>query len=263
MDNTKKDDKILIARADELADACEDRYMITHTEFLDLRQRSLVQSRLSRRGGIKYGFYGGFEDAERVIAVFMPDYIIEDSPAEHFLAEPDDDPLTVLRLTKKKGSPALSHRDYLGALMGLGIRREVTGDILVRDDGADVIALRSIADYIENNMFQAGRSSLDVEEVPVSGLIVPESKARERHASVASMRLDSVTGAAFGLSRAKAADAVRGGIVFVSGLEITKPDHIIKEGDKIVLRHKGRVIVKSIDGSSSKGRTHVTLMVYR
>ncbi len=263
MDDQRKQDRILLARIEELADACRDKYMMTHSEFLDLRQRSLVQGLLARRGGLRVDFYGGFDEAERVIAVFLPEYVMEDTAAEHFAAEEEENPLAVLRMAKKKGAPALSHRDYLGALMGLGIRREVTGDILVREDGADVIVLRSMADYIRTNLSQAGRSGLSVEEAPVRELIRPDSDAREKKASVASLRLDSVVGAAFGLSRSKALEAVRSGIVFVNGLEIQKPGHMLEEGDKVVMRHKGRAIVKEVGGKTGRGRIHVTLLIYR
>ena len=262
-DQGGKEDRILLSRTEELAEACVSQYRMTHTEFLDLRQRSLVQQQMKNRGVRNWGFYGGFEDAERVIAVFLPEYIMEDGPAAHFAAEPEDDPLTVLRLTKSKGAPALSHRDYLGALMGLGIRREVTGDILVREDGADLLVLRSMAEYVASHLSQAGRSTLSVEEIPVSGLIVPPSDAKEKHVSVASLRLDSILGAAFGLSRAKAQEAGRSGIVFVNGLETLKPERPLEEGDKIVLRHKGRVRIQSVGGKTGKGRTHLTLLTYR
>lgn len=262
MEINGKEDKILLARAEEREAACLRNYMITGTEFLDLRQQSLVRKNMAGAGGAFRGFYGGYGDAERAVAVFFPEYI-ELEPAEYFEADPEENPLSVLRVTKKKGAPSPGHRDYLGALMGLGIRREVTGDILVREDGADLIVLRSMAEYIASNLDQAGRSGLTAEEVPVRDLILPESKAKEKNVSVASLRLDSVLGAAFGLSRAKSLEAVRSGIVFVNGLETLKPDYSVGEGDRIVMRHKGRVIVSSVNGKSSKGRTRMTLTIYR
>ena len=121
----------------------------------------------------------------------------------------------------------------------------------------------SMAEYIRTNMSQAGRSGLSVEEVPVRELIRPASDARERKVSVASLRLDSVVGAAFGLSRSKALEAVRSGIVFVNGLETLKPDYPLQEGDKVVMRHRGRTILKEVGGKTGKGRTHITLQIYR
>ena len=262
-DQGGKEDRILLSRTEELAEMCECQYRMTHTEFLDLRQRSLVQQRMRDNGVRNWGFYGGYEDAEREIAVFLPEYVTESGPAVYFTVQPEEDPLTVLRLTKKKGAPALSHRDYLGAMMGLGIRREVTGDILVREDGADVLVLRSMAEYVASHLSQAGRSTLSVEEISVSELIIPETAAKEKQVSVASLRLDSILGAGFGLSRARAQEAVRSGIVFVNGMETLKPERPLEEGDKVVLRHRGRIRIQSVGGKTGKGRTHVTLLTYR
>lgn len=254
---------MLLARIEELAAACRNQYRVTHSEFLDLRQQSLVKGQLMYDTASAWGLYGGYDDAERKIAVFLPEYAEEQEPVAYFASGQEENPLVILRMLKKKGAPALSHRDYLGALMGLGIRREVTGDILVREDGADVIVLRSMAEYIASSLSQAGRSSLTVTELPVQDLIIPDAEVREKNASVASLRLDNVLGAAFGLSRSKSLEAVRSGIVFVNGLEITKPDFTVGEGDKIVLRHKGRVVIRSIGGKTGKGRIHITLQVFR
>ena len=91
-------------------------------------------------------FYGGYEDAERVVLISLPDYA----------ALEDYDPLTVIRAVKADGSRELTHRDYLGSLVGLGIRRELLGDILVREDGADIIALADIAEFIFDELLQGG-----------------------------------------------------------------------------------------------------------
>lgn len=263
MEHQNKEDRLLLSRVEELADACRNQYRLTCSEFLDLRQRSLVQHHLAKASVPDYSFFGGYDDAERATVVFLPEYAEGMTPAEYFAEDAEDNPLTVLRMTQKKGAPTLSHRDYLGALMGLGIRREVTGDILVREDGADVIVLRSMAEYIRSNLSQAGRSSLTIKEIPLQDMILPESDVREKNVSVASLRLDNVLGAGFGFSRAKSLEAVRSGQVFVNGLEIVKPDYPVNEGDKIVLRHKGRIVLRSVGGKTGKGRTHITLLTYR
>ena len=261
---TEKEDRLLEAQIQDRIRQCSDRYMITTSAFLDPRGRSLAEKVIRAGGspGVHSGFYGGYPDAERVIAVFLPEYIEE--PADRYFArEPAEDPLTVLRVSLKKGAPELSHRDYLGALMGLGIRRESTGDILVRRDGADLIVLKEMADFIRMNMDKAGRARLEVEEIPVSELMVPEVHRTEVSASVSSLRLDSVLGAAFGLSRAKALEAIAAGLVSVNGAAASKPEKQVAEGDKLVLRGRGKVIFRQIRGSSSKGRTIIALEKFR
>ncbi len=259
----EKEDRMLEAQVGDRIRQCEEQYAITHTEFLDLHQHSVAAGILQRESRVRHGFYGGYDGAERCIAVFLPDYIMQESPSEHFREVPEDDPLCVLRITLPKGASRLSHRDYLGALMSIGIRRDVTGDILVHDQGADLIVLRSISSFICTNLVKAGHARLSIAEEPVSALSVPELRTEERHVSVSSMRADSLVSAAFGLSRTKAADAVRGGLVFADGLEVSRPDRLLTEGCKLVGRHRGKAVIRSIDGTSAKGRIHVTILRYR
>lgn len=197
-------------------------------------------------------FYGGYEDAERVILINLPDYAR--------LA--DNNPLTVIRACKAEGGRELTHRDYLGSLVGLGIKRELLGDILVREDGADIIVLSDIAEFILSNYCKAGRTALSLSQHHISELIVPKVKRTRITDTVASLRLDSVTASAFGLARGKAAEAIGRGIVFVNHLEVTKPDFQVKEGDKITLRGKGKACLTEIGGRSRKDRVYITIERY-
>ena len=261
---TEKEDRLLEAQIQDKARQCSDRYMITTSSFLDPHSRSIVEKllRSGELGSTRCGFYGGYPDAERVLAVFLPDYI--DMPAEeYFAAEPEEDPLTLLRASLKKGAPVLTHRDYLGSLMGLGIKRESTGDILVRKDGADIIVLREMAQFIMMNMDKAGRTRLEFEELPLSELKVPEQHRTEVTESVSSLRLDNVISSAFGLSRGKALEAISSGIVFVNGAAASKPEKQVAEGDKLVVRGRGKVVFRSVRGTSSKGRTIIILEKYK
>ena len=130
------DDKLLLARIEDKARQCSENSMITNSVFLDMHERSVVAEMRLQYSDVKMIFYGGFEEAERTVAVFLPEYIDaadSDELRAYFDENPADNPLSVIRLEKDKFSPALSHRDYLGALMGLGIRRETTGDITVEE----------------------------------------------------------------------------------------------------------------------------------
>lgn len=236
------EDNLIIGIAEDRLRQCEDNYMITCTDFLDMHQQSVLRGAfrqyLSRKEGIRARFYGGYPDAERTVMLFIPDYIElpEESAGasgDHAASDsaetddpaykgPDDvmkdicgDIFTVIRAShsekasaSRKGR-ALGHGDYLGALMGLGIRREVTGDILVRDDGADMIVLSEIADFIMKEYRSAGKARLELQKLKLDDLIVPESIYEEFSSPVASMRLDNIVSAGFGISRSKAAEAIR------------------------------------------------------
>ncbi len=246
-----KEDEVLLAGIEDKISQCLDNYMVTNSAFLDMRQRTLAEALCRQHKGLRCCFYGGYEDAERTVAVFLPDY------AE--LA--DHDPLALLRITQS-GQRALSHRDYLGALMGLGIKREIIGDILVRENGADIVIIREMGEFLLYNYEKAGRTSLKAEIVSIGEIIVPENRFEEKRDTVASLRLDNLVASAFSLSRGRAAEAVEGGMVFVNGLQTDKADRQIKEGDKLVLRGKGKVLLKAVGGVTKKDRISIVLHKY-
>ncbi len=262
--NMEKDDRILLAGLEDRIRQADERYMITHSGFLDMRQRSLAEQTIRRHRGLTYGFYGGYDDAERVVGVFFPEgFLIGIDASEHFRNYPEDDPLTVIRAELKKGASKLTHRDYLGALMGLGIRREMTGDIVVRENGADIIVLKEVADFLLMNYSKAGRASLHLREVAVTELIYTTGVREETIQSVASLRLDNVVSVAFGISRSKAGEAIAAGLIFVNGISEKRLDRIVKEGEKIVFRGKGKTVLREVRGKSSKGRTMIAVEKYK
>ena len=271
------DDKLILAQAEDRLEQCQAYDMLTHTGFLDARQQSLVRRAFGeRRGDVRIAYYGGYGDADRVIMAALPYYMqFEESFGMHDAARDEErdadgtpeavrELLTVIRATVPKGSTAsrsgraLSHSDYLGALTGLGLKRTVIGDILVRDDGADIIVLTDIADFLMNTFASAGRSHLSLERLPIEALKLPERTVTEIHDTVASLRLDALLAAAFRLPRGKAADAIRQGLVFVDHLEATKADMSVEEGAELVIRHKGKVRLAAVGGRSRKDRINVT-----
>ena len=276
------EDKLILAQAEDRIEQCRNYDMLTHTGFLDARQQSLVRRAFGvRQGDVRLVYDGGYKDADRVILAALP-YYMEDLYAESLSADagaaaglsaasipPVRDLLTVIRATAPKGSQAsarsgraLSHSDYLGALMGLGIKRTTVGDILVREDGADILVLTEIADYIMQTFASAGRSHLSLECLPAEALLIPEQKTAEIRDTVASLRLDALLAAAFRLPRGKAADAIRQGLVFVDHLEATKADMPIEEGAELVIRHKGKAVLTTVGGKSRKDRINVTFTRY-
>ncbi|MBR3818775.1 MAG: hypothetical protein IKJ41_06450 [Clostridia bacterium] len=255
-----EEDKLLLAKIRDRARQCSDNSMITNSVFLDMRERSVVAS---SRFDARMIFYGGFEDAERTTAVFLPEYVEAGDLQElfeYFDECSEADPVAIVEIEKDKFSPALSHRDYLGALMGLGIKRELTGDIIVSENGCKMAVLEKIAPFIVENLGKAGRGTLKAKIIP-SGEARKSTKAVGIPDSftVSSMRLDSVVKNAFHVSRGDACAAIEAGLVFVNDLECTKPDKKISENDKVVFRRKGRIIVKDCSSVSKKGRVIVEI----
>ena len=248
-----KEEKMLLAAAADRLRQCEEQYIPTRSDFLDMHQRSLVESMLrNEKHDCRVEFFGGYDDAERVVCCFLPDYASAES----------DSGLTVARVSVTPGGRQLTHRDYLGSLLGLGIKREKTGDIIVRDDGADIVICEELAEFISLNYDKAGRTSLSVEILPIGDLKVAEKSFSEREDTVASLRLDNIISSAFGISRSKAAEAIKKGIVFVNNTECLKIDKDVFEGDKLVLRGRGKAYLTEIGGTSRKGRVYVKFRVY-
>ena len=267
--NMHKDDKILLASIHDRMQRCSRNYMITWSNFLDLRQRSMLSDAISHKSigkdfhidsdpEVKFSFYGAYPEAERSVVIFLPSYI-QSNAYDYFISEPDENPLTLLRASLPKGAPHLTHRDYLGALTGTGIKREIIGDIIVYENGADIIVLREMANYIKMNMTNAGRAVISWEELPVSELRLSESNRSSQRVSVSSLRLDNIVAAAFKLSRVKSSEAIGAGIVYVDDMRTEKPEKLLNPGCKLVLRGRGKAVFKSIEGNSSKGRIIIVI----
>lgn len=286
-------DELLIARLEDKIDQAADKYMLTAGDFLDMHQRKIAEDYCkSRKLPVRYIFYGGYADAERCMPVFLPDYIelptgggtavaaggtanAEGSSAAGAAGAAGQIPeeiaelLSVVRVTAPKGGRVLTHRDYLGSLLALGLDREVTGDILVRGPdektggGADIVVEAGVAEFIEMNYNKAGHTNLTVKILPIDALDTGLVNIVEKRDTVASLRLDNIVSSAFAVSRSKAAEAIRRGIVSVNSVECLKVDQIIEEGDRVTLRGKGKIALAEVGGRSRKDRTIVTFNLYK
>lgn len=225
------------------------------SKFLDSASLSAA-SALARSTAGRFIFWGGFEGAERVVMLSVPDYIDSDDPNEIFTVYADGCPLSAVRIEKDKFSD-IGHRDYLGAVMGLGLTRESVGDICVQSDGCDIVALPNAAKYIEDNLTGAGRATLKAKQIPLGEVRAPQVSIKEMNITVASPRLDAVAGEIFSLSRSAAAQAIASGAVTVNDEQVLKADRRLSPKDKIVLRGKGRAILGEEFTQTKKGRVRI------
>ncbi len=278
----EKNDHILLASLEDKMRQADEWYTVECSNFLDMRELSLAKKLCKAECRCGYDFYGGYDEAERKMAVFFPRGLFEvmcrtentsqlgnlgdaeDAYGidDYFKAEPEANPLTLIRASLKKGSPSLGHRDYLGSLMGLGIRRDMIGDIIVHDDGADIVVMKEMADFLLINYSKAARANLMISEVPISQLRPSQNEIRRKDESVASLRLDAMISAAFRISRGRSAEAIKAGLVYVSDVCEKKIDKTVDVGDKLVLRGKGKANVKNIGRTTDKGRIIVTIDRY-
>ncbi len=256
------EDQLTLSLVKDKIRQCENKYMITCTGFLDMRQQTIC-SRIIKENPFARGFYyGGREDSERRCAVFFPEYVEleEGAPYSYFCREEEDNPLCIARASFK--GKALSHRDFLGSLLGLGLKREKIGDIYVHRDFADTVIMKDIGEFILSSYSAAGRTPLSVSILPVSDVKEPEYTLGEKSCTVASLRVDNVLSGAFGLSRGKVAEAIKAGLVFQNNMEVTKAEKQVAEGDKLNLRGKGKVVLEEIGGNTRKDRIFIRLKTY-
>ena len=250
-------DELVKAKVEDRISQCRDGWYVTSTGLLDSHEQAITLSAV-RQGsaGVRTLMYGGYEGAERRMLVCIPAEIpMTDEEAVSGLLE-------VLRVEKPAISRELSHRDYLGSMLGLGIDRSVTGDILVRDDGADIIIMPEIADFLIQEYKQVGRTNIKTSTVPIEELIIPNARIEVIKDTVNSLRLDNVIASAFNISRAKAAEAIRSGIVSIDHIECLKPDARLEEGAVLVLKGKGKAVLKEVGGESKKNRTWIIIERY-
>ena len=246
-------DELITARIEDRISQCRDGYYVTSTGFLDTHEQALAVAASRHAAGVRTFMYGGYEDAERRMLVCVPrDIPMSDEEATEGLIE-------VLRINLPAIARELSHRDYLGSLLGLGIVRRLTGDILVRPDGADVLILPGIGEFLVNELHRIGPVEVKTEIIPAEELKVPEVRFEITRDSLSSIRLDSVVSSAFRISRSKAADAIRKGLVSMDHAECIKPDASVSEGSSIVLKGKGKAVLAETGGESRKGRIRIVI----
>lgn len=253
------DDELLLSVLEDKAEECDRKSVITCTDFLDLRKQSLAVNYLKRRKDIKWCLYGGYDDAERKMVVFIPFYI--DDFQKYISENKDENPLCVFR-ADKDGFSKLSHRDYLGAITGLGIKREKTGDIIIDEKGCYFFAKHSISKFIAENFSQAGRGTLSVSVVDLTDDFKYTPNVKEKCCFIQSMRLDSVCSAVFSVSRSKASEFIEKGLVFLNDEQIFKPDYRVSVGQKLVIKGKGRAFLKDDSGKSKKDRIALIVDVF-
>lgn len=240
-------------------------YRLTHTHFLTPAQRAGAEQ-IARAEHLYPGcfFYGGYPDAERTVCILAPDYIEVGDATEldtYFRQDPEDCPLCVIRAHKDAFS-TLTHRDYLGALLGLGIKREMIGDLLVSEDGCDILSLRQIAPYLAEHFTSAGHATLRCTVEEINSLKIAVQAGKEIFISVKSPRVDAILSSCFGLSRSLAAETVARGSVFVNSIPTFKPEKLLSAGDTITLRGKGKCKIRSMEGATKSGRIKIIVEKY-
>lgn len=245
------EEKILLARGEDAVRLASKQYSVKTLGFLTPVEAIFLEKSIKAPVDVKILFYGGYEECERTLFVAMPE----------FFEEEYRETISVLEITGRNISE-LSHRDFLGSLMGLGVERKTVGDILVFEDRAYVFVLRDMEDYILENMGKIGRHGVKIRAITPDELSLPEKKTEEICGTVSAPRLDAIVALCTRLSRGKASELIETDKVSVNW-EVKNHISIgLSEGDLISVRGYGRFKLEKINGLSRKGRMHVVILKY-
>lgn len=252
LNNLGDDEKRLVLHLDDIADLSVKYSKPYFSGFLNERQAELCRAVMQRKGVSSYCFWGGYDGAGRVMLCVYPEY-----------CEPEyeDFPFVCIN-TKFRRIDELSHRDFLGSLMALGIKRETVGDIVVQEGIASFFVTSDLEQYVRSQIRKIGRVGITFCSDTADFNAVTRD-FEEKVGVVSSLRIDSVVSAAANLSRSKAQKAVLSGLV-AKNFEITyNTDCRVCSGDKISVRGYGKFIVQ-FDGSVSKrGKYRILFKQFR
>ncbi len=250
-----KEELLLKKRFLDLKRIADHRNSPTFTDFLNSNELSLLHSISSDLPEKSYQTFGGYEFAERQMAVFLPDALFAIHTNRDW-----DYPITVLEIKplSKKFAEALTHRDYLGAFMSMGIERSLLGDILVQEEKAYVFCVSKMASYFCDNLYQVRHTQVEVNICSFSDIAF-SPKLATINGSVSSLRLDAVLAFVFQKSRSFAQSGIVSGKVFVNDRLAQNVSYILKEKDVVSFRGNGKFIFETIGGQSKKGKTYVTV----
>ena len=246
-------EKLFLNRIRELADLAYSRDIVTFTGVLNLNELNMVNSLRLENSGVKLDFYGGYEFAERQMVAFLPDALSYEWTY----------PIQCIKITNcaPKYSQPLGHRDYLGALIHLGIDRSTLGDILIKGSQAYVFCQEHLSDFILENLCRVKNNQV-LPEVIDNPADLPGREYESIVQTVASLRLDSILAVAFHASRSSLVQHIENGNVFVNGKMVTSNGYALKEGDIVSFRGKGKFEFAGTSGQSRKGRQIIQIHRY-
>lgn len=253
-DHFHRDEREFVDRAWEWVENAGQYHEVKLTDFLDPRQRFILDTLVNRHPDVHAVFDGGYPDAERVRALVAPDY--------RNLAGEDME-MQVLAITSgDQKFLSLEHGDYMGSILGLGIKRSKIGDIHVLEDGCHTVVSSDIAPYLHMNLSQVHRVHVMTELLPMDKLRVKETKLDLMELTVASLRLDGISSDVYRISRTKIVLPIKAGRCRVNWKVEEDPSSPLKEGDVVSLQGFGRFKVLETGGLTKKGRYRVKIGKY-
>ena len=249
-----KEELFFVNRLKDLADIAYERNIYTYSDFLNINELSILNQIKETLPPVTLNITGGNNYAERKIAIF--------SPIEIYYEE--EIPIVILRITplNSRFAEHLTHRDFLGAILNLGINRNKIGDIFVKENCAYVYCKTDISNYIIENLFKIKHTQVSIELVESASInIIPDLK--EITGTISNVRLDTLIATAFQTTRNSIITYIHEGKVFINGRLSTSNGATVKKGDIISVRGKGRFIFEGVIKETKKGRNLIKINLYQ
>ena len=252
----QKEDQLLRKRFEELSRIAHHREIAVFTDFLSLYQLDLLHTSPHAQMHSRYITYGGYAQSERQMAAFVSDALF-------LCEEPLNWPVTTLYIQPlhEKYGQELTHRDYLGAILNLGIERSKIGDILVMGKTAYFFAHTSLSSFLIDELTRISHTTVTVTVLKENHDFSFISKYKEIKGTVASIRLDNLLSLAFSASRTHFSDVIQAGKVFVNGRMITTNAYKLKDEDIISVRGMGKFQYMGMQSTTRKSR--LTVIIHR
>ena len=246
------DDRLLVSKLLDKIEFVNKRNSVEHTDFLDMRQRQLLERVMLELKISNYVATGGYKTAERTVLVIYPEKLEEIIKNDQFDYNTIFEVVRINLPNELKG--IYSHRDYLGAIIKIGMKREKVGDIITSKDGADLIVLKESEKYIISGLKELTRFSKAIfQSWGIEKLNIEEPKTQLIDIIIPSMRIDSIVSEIIRTSRAKAVTIIKEERVFINHELVTKGAKEVKENDMITVRGKGRFKIGKIINNTRKG----------
>lgn len=249
----QKEEQLLVKRLCELSKTAYHRNIVTYSDFLNLNEQNILHSLPKDQLHTRYETFGGYELSERQMVAFIPDALYCEIKY----------PMSILRIAplQSKFGEELTHRDYLGAILNLGIDRSRVGDILVEGKEATLFLSAALSEFLREELTRVRHTSVMVTETSLEDYAYTPCY-EEVTGTVASVRLDSLLSLAFNSSRSKLTGLIEGGKVFVNGKLTISNSYQPKEEDVISVRGMGKFRYIGIQSQTKKNRFYVLIYKY-
>ncbi|UQD51636.1 RNA-binding protein [Bacillus methanolicus] len=241
----RPEEREFIDRAIHWREYVETTYAPRLTEFLDPREQQILKAIVGQNEELYCHFFGGTDGVERKRALICPDY---------YQVEKEDFQIGLYEINYPKKFITIEHRQVLGSLMSLGLKRGKFGDILIEGDKVQFFAGKEIADYVSLQLDSIGKASVTIYEIPLENAIQITESWTEETSTVSSLRLDAVISALYNLSRQKSQNLIQNGLVKVNWTLVENKSFECGEGDVISVRGYGRSKIFSIEGKTKKDK---------